>query len=173
MEIKLKKPAYGDTYLPVESKEFVKNVLISLSGRNITDESYYDGYGSYAKSKGKQYRKAQVTFQNDSLFVNGIDIKCDISDPELISIRLQQRSEEFTMLFDFYVEGRGYSKKCVNLVFSGSIPWDVETDTNSDTVDTEDKAETFSDDRGNNRTDNSAIIERDVTGNNVDQLGLF
>jgi len=113
----------GTICLDPGDKETIKAITLSLSGSDLRDESHYDGYMTREPAVIK---KAAITFEGDSLFINGRDMDCSLVDTAFTGMRVNLYGGSFSLLFDFYIEGYGYSKKCVILDFAGVPLWQVE-----------------------------------------------
>lgn len=114
----------GTIRLEPKHRETIKSMALSLSGSDLRNESYYEGYRT---REPVVIKKAEITFEGDSLFINGFDMDCSLTDPAFTGMRVNlYGGGSFSLLFDFYIEGYGFSRKCVILNFAGAPLWQVE-----------------------------------------------
>jgi hypothetical protein len=129
-----------EEFIEASVKEFPENISLNpphisaviphlcrlIQGRNITDQSHYDGYKPNLNKR--TIPKADLSLKGNSLFLNDHDLQCDLDDPSLVSFRIQlqisQRWKggkhhvtipEVGFYFDFWDEEKGFSKKGVVL----------------------------------------------------------
>ena len=108
-------PTYG-TRQPITNHEIIKAMISLIRNYKIQDRSHYNGYNSVMKKEAlthPKYKKTSLYFKGEQLFTNYVPLDCRLDDTEFNGMRINVCNKEIQILFDFYTEKEGYSKKCV------------------------------------------------------------
>lgn len=108
-------PTYG-TRQPITNHEIIKAMISLIRDYKIQDRSYYNGYDNLVKKEAlahPKYKKTSLYFKGEQLFTNYVPLDCRLDDPEFTGMRINIFKNGIQILFDFYTEKEGYSKKSV------------------------------------------------------------
>ena len=108
-------PTYG-TRQQITNYEIIKAIISLIRNYKIQDRSYYNGYDIEKEKELRihpKHKKTSLYFKGEQLFTNYGPLDCKLNDPEFTGMRINICHNEIQILFDFYNEKEGYSKKCV------------------------------------------------------------
>jgi len=108
-------PTHG-TRQQITNHEIIKAMISLIRDYKIQDRSHYNGYDSVIKKEAlthPKHKKTSLYFKGEQLFKNYVPLDCRLDDPEFNGMRINVCNKEIQILFDFYTEKDGYSKKCV------------------------------------------------------------
>lgn len=117
-------PTYG-TRQPITNHELIKAMISLIRDYKIQDRSHYNGYDSVIKKEAlthPKHKKTSLYFKGEQLFTNYVPLDCRLDDTEFYGMRINVYKNEIQILFDFYTEKEGYSKKCVIFDIVAKLP---------------------------------------------------
>lgn len=108
-------PTYG-TRQPITNPEVIKAIISLIRNYKIQDRSQLNSYDIEKEkelSVHPKHKKMSLYFKGEQLFTNYGPLDCKLNDPEFTGMRINVSRSEIQILFDFFNEKEGYSKKCV------------------------------------------------------------